>query len=134
MPATVIVGLQWGDKGKGKATDFLSEQVHWVVRYQGGVRENIERGLGLHASSRVLVALVDEGGMSREDAYGIVQQAAIQAADERHPLREVLASDPRVSERLTRASLDAGFGDAAFLVHVSTIMERLDVIDPGIAR
>ena len=36
MPATVIVGLQWGDEGKGKATDFLSEQVSWVVRYQGG--------------------------------------------------------------------------------------------------
>jgi adenylosuccinate synthase len=36
MPATVIVGLQWGDEGKGKATDFLSEQVGWVVRYQGG--------------------------------------------------------------------------------------------------
>ena len=36
MPATVIVGLQWGDEGKGKATDFLAEQVKWVVRYQGG--------------------------------------------------------------------------------------------------
>ena len=36
MPATVIVGLQWGDEGKGKATDFLAEQVRWVVRYQGG--------------------------------------------------------------------------------------------------
>ena len=36
MPATVIVGLQWGDEGKGKATDFLSQQVRWVVRYQGG--------------------------------------------------------------------------------------------------
>ena len=33
------------------------------------MRENIARGLGLHASSRVLVALVDEGGLSREDAY-----------------------------------------------------------------
>ncbi len=36
MPATVIVGLQWGDEGKGKTTDFLSEQVAMVVRYQGG--------------------------------------------------------------------------------------------------
>ena len=36
MPATVIVGLQWGDEGKGKTTDFLAEQVHYVVRYQGG--------------------------------------------------------------------------------------------------
>jgi adenylosuccinate synthase len=36
VPATVIVGLQWGDEGKGKTTDFLAEQVHYVVRYQGG--------------------------------------------------------------------------------------------------
>lgn len=36
MPATVIVGLQWGDEGKGKTTDFLAEQVSTVIRYQGG--------------------------------------------------------------------------------------------------
>jgi adenylosuccinate synthase len=36
MPATVIVGLQWGDEGKGKTTDFLAEQTTIVVRYQGG--------------------------------------------------------------------------------------------------
>ena len=36
MPATVIVGLQWGDEGKGKATDHLAPEVSIVVRYQGG--------------------------------------------------------------------------------------------------
>src|SRR5207237_4332611 len=36
MPATVIVGLQWGDEGKGKTTDWLAENVAMVVRYQGG--------------------------------------------------------------------------------------------------
>ncbi len=36
MPATIIVGLQWGDEGKGKATDLLAESVAMVVRYQGG--------------------------------------------------------------------------------------------------
>jgi adenylosuccinate synthase len=36
MPASVIVGLQWGDEGKGKTTDFLAEQVSTVIRYQGG--------------------------------------------------------------------------------------------------
>jgi adenylosuccinate synthase len=36
MPASVVVGLQWGDEGKGKTTDFLAEQVSMVVRYQGG--------------------------------------------------------------------------------------------------
>jgi adenylosuccinate synthase len=36
MPATVVVGLQWGDEGKGKTTDLLAESVAMVVRYQGG--------------------------------------------------------------------------------------------------
>ena len=36
MPATVICGLQWGDEGKGKATDLLADRVSMVVRYQGG--------------------------------------------------------------------------------------------------
>ncbi|MBD8507424.1 adenylosuccinate synthase [Hoyosella sp. G463] len=36
MPAIVLIGAQWGDEGKGKATDLLGGRVHWVVRYQGG--------------------------------------------------------------------------------------------------
>ena len=36
MPAVVIVGAQWGDEGKGKATDLLGDRVDYVVRYQGG--------------------------------------------------------------------------------------------------
>lgn len=36
MPAIVLVGAQWGDEGKGKATDLLGDRVQWVVRYQGG--------------------------------------------------------------------------------------------------
>ncbi|MEA2057527.1 MAG: adenylosuccinate synthase [Actinomycetota bacterium] len=36
MPATVILGAQWGDEGKGKVTDLYSESADVVVRYQGG--------------------------------------------------------------------------------------------------
>jgi len=36
MPAVVLVGAQWGDEGKGKATDLLGGDVDYVVRYQGG--------------------------------------------------------------------------------------------------
>ncbi|MEY3335086.1 MAG: hypothetical protein RLZZ212_1074 [Actinomycetota bacterium] len=36
MPAVVLVGAQWGDEGKGKATDLLGDKVDYVVRYQGG--------------------------------------------------------------------------------------------------
>ena len=36
MPATVVVGTQWGDEGKGKLTDLLAQEMDLVVRYQGG--------------------------------------------------------------------------------------------------
>lgn len=36
MPAVVVVGAQWGDEGKGKATDQLGAQVDYVVKFNGG--------------------------------------------------------------------------------------------------
>src|SRR5438094_10100170 len=36
MPVTIVVGSQWGDEGKGKATDYLADQMDFCVRYQGG--------------------------------------------------------------------------------------------------
>jgi adenylosuccinate lyase len=92
------------------------------------MRENIERGLGLHASSRVLAALVDPGGLRREEAYAIVQRAALRAADERRPLRDLLAVDPAVAQRLSLEQLDGCFDDTAFLRNVPQVIARLDSI------
>src|SRR3954447_10982111 len=36
MPAIVVLGAQWGDEGKGKATDLLGSSIDYCVRYQGG--------------------------------------------------------------------------------------------------
>ncbi|MGG7465368.1 adenylosuccinate synthase [Plantibacter sp. YIM 135347] len=36
MPAIVIVGAQWGDEGKGKATDLLGDRIDYVVKFNGG--------------------------------------------------------------------------------------------------
>ena len=102
-----------------------------VVRSER-MRDNIERGLGLHASSRVLLALVEDAGLSREDAYAIVQRAALRAADERRPLRDLLALDPTVAAKLTLARLAACFDDAAFLRHVPTVIARLDSLEAEI--
>jgi adenylosuccinate lyase len=99
-----------------------------VVRSER-MRDNIERGLGLHASSRVLVALVDRGGLAREDAYAIVQRAALRAADERRPLRDLLAVDAAVAEKMSLSELDACFEDSAFLRHVPAIIDRLATIE-----
>ncbi len=94
------------------------------------MRENVERGLGLHASSRVLLALVEEGGLSREEAYEIVQRASLRAADERRQLRDLLATDPEVAARLSDEALDACFDDATFLRNVHAAIDRLDDLVP----
>ena len=95
------------------------------------MRENIERGLGLHASSRVLLALVERAGLSREQAYEIVQRASLAAADQRRPLRELLAVEPAVARSLSLSDLDGCFDDAAHLGHAGTVIERLATLVPA---
>ena len=102
---------------------------HLVVRPER-MRENIERGLGLHASSRVLTALVSRSGLSRDEAYAIVQRASLAAAAERRPLRDLLALDPVVARKLTLSELDACFEDRRFLTHVPAVIARLDALVP----
>ena len=94
------------------------------------MRENIERGLGLHCSSRVLLALVEEAGMSREDAYAVVQRNSLRAADERRQLQELLAADPEVACCLSDEALAACFEESHFLRNVATAIARLDELVP----
>ena len=110
--------------------DYLLQKVTGLVRdlvvRPERMLENIERGLGLHASSRVLLALVERAGLSREQAYEIVQRAALAASDERRPLRELLALEPAVAQSLSLTDLDGCFDDARHLTHVPEVIARLD--------
>jgi adenylosuccinate lyase len=110
--------------------DYLLQKVTGLIRdlvvRPERMRENIARGLGLHASSRVLLALVERAGCSREQAYDIVQRAALAASDERRPLRDLLALEPVVARSLSLADLDACFDDARHLAHVPDVIGRLD--------
>ncbi len=112
--------------------DYMLVRMTWlieglVVRSER-MRENITRGLGLHASSRVLVALVEKGGIGRDEAYAIVQRAALRAADERAPLRDLLALDPVVAQKLPLVDLDACFDESTFLRNVHQVIARLDTL------
>ncbi|MEO8463491.1 MAG: adenylosuccinate lyase, partial [Chloroflexota bacterium] len=78
--------------------------------------------------SRVLVALVDHGGMGREDAYAVVQRAALAAADERRPLFDLLLAEPAVMDHLGAAGLASCFDDDVHLSHVAEVIARLDAI------
>jgi adenylosuccinate lyase len=83
------------------------------------MRENLELTCGALFSQRVLLALV-EGGMSRQEAYGIVQRLAQQAWDTRTPLRELLAMER------PELDLDAIFDFAHYTRHVPAIVARLE--------
>jgi adenylosuccinate lyase len=96
------------------------------------MRENIERGLGLWASSRVLLALV-ERGLSRETAYALVQRNALRAADERRPLRDLLAEDVEVREVVPAGTLDACFDEPYLLRNVGEVIARLERLEGAIS-
>jgi adenylosuccinate lyase len=108
----------------------FTELMSGLVVRADRMAENVERGLGLHASSRVLLALVEEGGLSREEAYAVVQRDALAASDAGRPLRELLAADPAVTAALPITSLEACFDDAHLLRHVPAVVARLDVLQP----
>jgi adenylosuccinate lyase len=114
--------------------DYLLQKTTGLVRdlvvRPERMRENIERGLGLHVSSRVLLALVERAGLARDVAYEIVQRASLAAADQRRPLREVLALEPVVARSLSLTDLDACFDDARHLTHVPEVIARLDTLIP----
>ena len=94
------------------------------------MRENVARGLGLHASSRVLLALVEVGGWSRERAYDVVQRHALRAADERRPLAELLSLDAEVSAALPATVVAACFDDGHLLRNVPAVIARLEALVP----
>ena len=66
MPAIAIIGAQWGDEGKGKATDVLGSRVDYVVKFNGGIMGknwvHLRDGSGSAAdnSNDILVTSMDE--------------------------------------------------------------------------
>ena len=88
------------------------------------MRQNIERGLGLWASSRLLLALV-EAGMERQAAYRIVQRDALRAADEGRAFRSIVEADEDVTSRLDPEALAACFDEGHLLRNAQTIIGRL---------
>lgn len=111
--------------------DYMLVRMAAVVRdmaiHPGRMRENIERGLGLWASSSLLVALV-EHGLERERAYRIVQRASFRASEERRPFHEVAVEDADVA-RLDPAALEACFDETHLLRNVAAILQRLGSVE-----
>jgi adenylosuccinate lyase len=92
--------------------------------YKDRMLENLNSGGGIVFSGRVLLALV-ESGMNRDDAYEIVQGAAMRAWEGEGGFRELLEEDEDVSERLGK-DLDALFDPSYALRNLGVVFERVE--------
>jgi adenylosuccinate lyase len=95
-----------------------------LVVHPERMEANLELTSGALYSQRALLALV-KGGMTRDEAYRVVQAAAQRAWDTRTPLRELLAAEPAAAA----IDLDAVFDPGHFLRHADALVDRLDAID-----
>ena len=96
--------------------------VEGMVVDEQRMRENLDLTHGALFSQRILLALV-ETGLTRDDAYRIVQRLAQLAISDRIPLRNLLAVDPAGSS----LDLDAIFDYGPFVRYADEIVDRLDV-------
>ena len=88
------------------------------------MRANLYRSGGVVFSQRVLLALVQKG-MTRQDAYRVVQGTAISALDGGPDFRTAIGQSPEVRERLTERELAELFEPAFYLRHLDVTFERL---------
>ena len=110
------------------ATTLLHYMTHLALRVVRGLvvdadrmLENLELTHGALFSQRLLLALVEEKGLSRDDAYRIVQRAGQAAWDTRTPIRELLAAEPEAAGLDLDALLDYGF----YTRHADELVGRL---------
>ncbi len=94
------------------------------------MRANIDLTGGLIYSQRALLALV-EAGMDRQEAYKIVQTAAMQSWREGVPFRALLCADPHVAATLTPSEIEDLFDLSYHLKHIDTAYERLGLAGPS---
>jgi len=110
------------------ALDYMLDRFVWLVDglvvYPERMRRNLEASHFLFFSQRVLTALV-EAGLARDDAYRLVQRAAMRAWEEELDFRELCRADEEIASRLDLAST---FDLGAYTRHIDTIFARLETL------
>lgn len=108
--------------------DFILTQFDRVLRglavNEERMANNVELTRGLYFSERLLTALV-ESGLSRPDAYGIVQSLAMRSRESDTPLEQIARHEPEIMARLNPEDLETIFDRESFLRHIDTAFNRL---------
>ena len=119
------------------ALDYMLDRFAWLaeglVVDAGRMRRNLDASHGLVFSQRVLLALV-AAGLSRDEAYRLVQRNALAAWEQERDFRELLADDPDVGTALDADALAEAFDLADALRHVDVLFERLAALSERIAE
>ena len=97
-----------------------------LIVYPENMKRNMERTYGLIYSQRVLLALIDRG-LSREEAYDLVQPLTMRAWERQESFRKLLEQDERIREWLTEKDLEDCFDYRYHLKQVDYIFERLGI-------
>ena len=108
--------------------DYMLRLMHGIVDglavNRERMRANLYRSGGVVFSQRVLLALVEKG-MSRQEAYRVVQRAALSALDDGQDFRTIVGQAPEVRERLTADELAELFDASFYLRHLGVTFQRL---------
>jgi len=111
------------------ALDYMLDRFTWLVDGlvvdPNRMRANLDSSHGLVFSQRILLALV-ESGLSRDEAYRLVQRNALRAWDEGLDLRDLLEQDAEVD--LSPETFDAAFDLDDALKHVDAVFDRLHTL------
>ncbi|SNR66010.1 adenylosuccinate lyase [Desulfurobacterium atlanticum] len=111
------------------ALDYMLQKFEWLIDnlvvYPENMMKNLNLLKGLVFSQRVLLTLIEKGGLSREDAYAVVQENAMKVWQEGKDFKELLKSDERVKKVLTDKEIEDIFDLSYHTKHVDYIFNRV---------
>ncbi len=113
------------------ALDYLLHRMIFILEnllvYPESMMENIERTGGLFFSQSLMLKMV-ETGITREDAYKLVQSIAMRVWKKEGTLRDLAEADPVISEKITPAEFDVIFDLQRYLANIDYVFSRAGLI------
>ena len=112
------------------ALDYLLHRMIFIISnlhvYPENMMENINRTGGLFYSQSLLLKLIEKG-MSREDAYKLVQEKAMRVWKKEGTLRELMEKDPEVTAKVSKKEFDVIFDLQRYLKNIDAIYKKAEI-------
>lgn len=104
-------------------TRTMKKIINGITVNKQKMKDNIDITKGLLFSGRILIALVEREGISREEAYAIAQSNAMRCWNEKVPLLELLKNEPRI-KKMSESELESLFDLEYYLKHIEEVFNR----------